>query len=264
MIFGTFGGLWLFYGLMVTLGIALGFGCDRVPAWLQAYNRSPAALVVAANAPLGILGKICSVVLAFGNVAAAGAGNYSQALALQNVAEVYSRVPRAVWTSLAGSIVLACAVAGKSSLAIYLQSFVSIVGCSASVWLAIFAVEHTLFTKGNYPWSDWNEKGSMPAGVAAAAALCIGSALAMLSMAQPWFVGPIARLFSSEGVNVCVSAHESYTYDTKCKAAGNSHRPGGRGSPFCLVPLCGASSPAMEGERLDLVSFVPPTCAASP
>ena len=43
----------------------------------------------------------------------------------------------------------------------------------------------------------------MSAGVAAAAALFVGLAVAMLSMAQPWVVGAPAGLFGAKGVDVC-------------------------------------------------------------
>ena len=205
VIVGTIGGLWASYGGCIAFGIVLGYGCEQIPEWKEAYQTSPAALVVAAGEPLGVLGSVCCAALAFGSVSAAGAGVYAQAFAAQNVCDLFGLLPRVAWASMTGAVVLACAVAAKQSFALYLQTFTSAAGYLTVVWLAPFVLEYFLFHRGPYDWSEWREKRAMPTGVAASVALLVGMTVSMLSMAQPWGVGPIAKLCGTAGVDVCAS-----------------------------------------------------------
>ena len=201
---GTFGGLWLAYTLSIGLGIVVAAGANDNLSWNEAYNRSPAELLVEVNAPLGGLGKVNVVCLAIGNLAAAAAGTYSLPLAVQNISAALARVPRTVCTAVTGGLVVLCAAAGKDSFVVYLQSFVTTVGCFTAVWLAVFGTEILLHGRRGYAWAKWNEKRSMPAGWAATLSQCVGCTMAVLSMAQPWYIGPIAMLAGKSGVDVCL------------------------------------------------------------
>ena len=202
---GTVGGLWFSYMIAIGLGIAMGSGADCIPSWATAYKLSPAALVVAVTALMGNVGKLCSVVLTVGNLAAAVAGIYSQSLALQNIDSLLARVPRVTWTMLSGSLVILCAVSGQKAFATCLQSFVTVVGCLTTVWLTVLGVELILHGGCRYSWSRWDDKVAMPPGLAALLAHCLGFSVAVLSMAQPWYVGPIAALAGNKPVDVCPS-----------------------------------------------------------
>lgn len=202
LVVGTFVGLWVSFTLTIGVGITLAAVGSRHPSWRSAYNTSPAALLVTAFEPLGTLGKICCVVLALGNSAAAAAGIFSQALAGQHVSAFTSRLSRAVWTATTGCVVLLCAVAGRSSLSVSLQSFVSVVGSWTAVWLTVFVLEFVVVQRRRWRWQAWDSRAHLPRGVATTTAMVIGVLIATLSTVQPWFVGPISRLVDSKGIEV--------------------------------------------------------------
>lgn len=204
LVIGTATGLWVSSVIMLVVGIALGVGAVTIHEWNQAYTISPGALVVKAYEPLGVVGTICSVILSLGNLAPAAAGIYSQALAVQAMSRRLEKVRRPIWTLMSGVIVLVCALAGKDALGVVLQNFLAIVGYWVVVWLSLFAMEYCI-RRGRFDWRSASVKSAMPHGYASAAAFCVGFTVSMLSMAQIWATGPIAKAVRPEGADVRIS-----------------------------------------------------------
>ena len=199
--FGTVGGLWASGAILIGLGIALGSVTRHIAGWETAYEKNPGELLKTV-APVGLPGTICVISFALGSIAGATGGMYGFALAVQSISGRLESVTRAKWTAIGGIVSLATAIAGKDSLVEVLQNFVAIDGYCVSVWITIFGWEHFLFRRGQYAWEKCDLREFMPKGYAASLAFAFGVTVAILSMAQAWYVGPIARLGVEDGINV--------------------------------------------------------------
>ena len=198
----TVGGIWSSSVILIGTGIGLGTIARGIPEWHAAFEQSPATLFVKVSSPLGALGSTCCLLLALGNLSFASGGMYSQALALQSIGGSLERISRAKCTAAGGSVALLAAIAARNSLVVVLQGSIAVIGYWVGVWLTILACECLTFSKVNYFWETWNEPKEMVKGYAASAAFLTGITIAILSMAEPWFVGPIAQLGGPKGINV--------------------------------------------------------------
>lgn len=71
-------------------------------------------------------------------------------------------------------------------------------------WIAFFVVvtfeEHYIFRRrSGYDLTAYNDIKRLPVGIAGIFACCCGAAMAVISMAQVWYVGPLAAVFGKEG-----------------------------------------------------------------
>lgn len=233
--------MWTSSLLTTLVGVVLGSGCSIIPTWQIAFKYSPAALIVKAYEPLGVLGEICCGLLALGNLAGAGAGLYSQPLALQCVSKVFKRVRRTTSTAIMGSTVLACAIAGRRSMVPFLTKFVLIAGCCTIGWLAVFLLEYLIFRQNAYNWADWDNAKNKPYGVAATTAMVFGFAAGLLCINQDWFVGPLARLLHLGEIDVIFRLADVTIKVTDGEIDRQFSRSCGSSSYISSAAICGAS-----------------------
>ncbi|KAK5134034.1 hypothetical protein LTR08_007039 [Meristemomyces frigidus] len=198
----TLVGLVVSFTPMFILGIGLGSGIASNPAWSEAYAVSQGALAVEAFRPLGSFGSFLSVLLALGLVANLIAPTYSAGVDFQVLGRYFERVPRVVWNTAGTIIFTVCAVAGREHLAEIFTNFLALMGYWVSIWIAIVLEEHLIFRKWRgirWNWEAWNDRKKLPLGIAALIAFLVGWVLAILSMAQVWYIGPLAALVGEYG-----------------------------------------------------------------
>jgi purine-cytosine permease-like protein len=187
------------------VGIGLASGMTSNPTWNSAYEVSQGALIVEAFKPLGSFGGFCGVVVALGLVANLIPPTYSSGIDAQILGTWASNIPRALWNTVGVVIYTVCAAAGRSHLAEIFTNFLALMGYWVSIWMAITLEEHLIFRrKVGFNWASWNEKGKLPLGIAALVAFVLGWVGAVLSMAQVWYVGPIAKLVGEYGADVSI------------------------------------------------------------
>ena len=187
------------------LGAGLTSGIKSDVQWKHAYQDSQGALIVEAFKPLGTYGSICSVITALSLISNMLPGIYAAGIDFQAMGEWFSKVPRIVWTTGAVIAATICAYAGQHRLAEIFTNLLSLVGYWVSSWIALFLEEHLLFRRYlglDWRWETWEDPAKLPRGVAALVSFLTGYAMAIICMAQVWFVGPVARLISDQGGDV--------------------------------------------------------------
>ncbi|KAL0256231.1 Vitamin B6 transporter [Diplodia seriata] len=187
------------------VGIGLASGMAANPSWEAAYGTSQGALIVEGFVPLGGFGKFCGVVVALGLIANLIVPTYSSGVDFQILGRWCARVPRIVWNTIGVVIYTVCAAAGRAHLADIFTNFLALMGYWVCIWLAITLEEHLLFRRSNgraWDWARWDEKKHLPLGIAALVAFLVGWAGAVLSMAQVWYIGPIAATVGDYGADM--------------------------------------------------------------
>lgn len=197
------------FAFVIGAGLATGIAAN--PAWATAYGVSQGALIVEAYKPLGSFGSVCGVIMALGLIANLIPPTYSAGVDFQTLGHGFLRVPRVVWNTVGVIIYTICALAGREHLAEIFTNFLALMGYFVCIFIAITLEEHLLFRRtgarkakgdGGFVWSDWNRKEKLPLGIAALIAFLVGWAGAILSMAQVWYIGPIAGLVGDYGADV--------------------------------------------------------------
>lgn len=191
------------FGLVLPLVFVetLGAPLMTVPAYAAAFEAGDAGGVLArAFQPWAAGGKVVMGIMAFSIVANVAPNTYSAALSAQILLPWFQRVPRAAWCVVMFVAYTAAAIGGREHFSEVLSNFLAILG----YWVAFFVVvllEESVIFRRKLGWDldaydDWRE---LPVGVAGIVACCCGAVGAVVSMAQVWYVGPIAALFSKEG-----------------------------------------------------------------
>lgn len=203
-IFGmTMIGLMCSFSFAFILGIGLACGILINPSWEAAYGVSQGALIVEAYKPLGAFGSFCGVIVALGLVANLIVPTYSSGIDAQILGRYFEDIPRMIWNTIGVIIYTACALAGRAHLAEIFTNFLALMGYWVSVWIAIILMEVVCFRqKTGFNWDIWNKKEKLPLGIAAFVAFVIGWVGAILSMAQVWYVGPIAKRVGTYGADM--------------------------------------------------------------
>ena len=109
-------------------------------------------------------------------------------------------------------IYVVCALAGRNSLSEIFTNFLALMGYWLAIWIALTLEEHLIFRGSDWNWEAWNDKDSLPIGYAALAAFLIGWVGAILSMAQVWYIGPIAKMVGDFGADVNVLVISRYAF----------------------------------------------------
>ncbi|KAF2875776.1 hypothetical protein BDV95DRAFT_674873 [Massariosphaeria phaeospora] len=142
----------------------------------------------------------CGVIVGLGLVANLVVPTYSSGIDAQILGRWAAVVPRAIWNTVGVVIYTVCALAGRGHLAEIFTNFLALMGYWVSIWVAIVLEEHFVFRrKTEYNWAVWNEKKKLPIGFAALIAFLVGWVFAIISMAQVWYIGPIAKLVGEYG-----------------------------------------------------------------
>jgi NCS1 nucleoside transporter family len=212
--FNTFAGLTLSFTFAFILGIGLASGITANTSWSSAYDTSQGALIVEGFRPLGSFGSFCGVIVALGLIANLIPPTYSSGVDFQTLGRYCLRIPRVVWNTIGVIIYTVCALAGREHLAEIFTNFLALMGYFVCIFIAISLEEHLIFRRlgkrrlegdQGFVWSHWNQKEKLPLGIAALVAFLVGWVGSILSMAQVWYIGPIAKLIGDYGADVSLA-----------------------------------------------------------
>ncbi|KAJ7485496.1 permease for cytosine/purines, uracil, thiamine, allantoin-domain-containing protein [Mycena latifolia] len=182
-------------------GALIGACLASVPAWEAGYESGDVGGILNAMlSPAKGFGKFLTVLLALSVMGNVAATFYSISLNMQILMPVLVVVPRYVFSILATCMqvlaVIPLSIVGAHSFYTTLSNFLGLIGYWASAYIAIVLEEHFIFRKGDialYNLADWNTPGKLPTGIAAIVAAMCGIGIAIPSMAQVWYTGPIAE-----------------------------------------------------------------------
>lgn len=195
-------GLALSFTYAFIIGIGLGSGIALNQVWSDAYSVSQGALIVEGFRPLGAFGSFCGVIVALGLVGNIILPVYAAGVDFQTLGVNFERIPRVIWNTLGVIIFTVCAIAGRAHLAEIFTNFLALMGYWVSIWIAILLEEHIIFRKWRglgWNWDAWDDHRKLPVGLAALVAFLVGWAGSILSMAQVWYIGPIAAQVGEYG-----------------------------------------------------------------
>jgi NCS1 nucleoside transporter family len=202
----TLFGLSVSFTLALVLGIGLGSGITSYQPYSNAWTNSQGgsgsgALLVAGFEPLHDFGKFCAVIAALGVIANTIPPTYSSGVDFQILGRYAAKVPRVIWNTIGVIIYTVCALAGRNHLAVIFTNFLALMGYWVAIWFAIILEEYLIFRRSAkaYNWAAWDDRGKLPLGIAALVAFLVGYGGSVISMAQVWYIGPIARLIGEYG-----------------------------------------------------------------
>ena len=199
-------GLSVSFTLALVLGIGLGSGITSYQPYSNAWTNSQGgsgsgALLVAGFEPLHDFGKFCAVIAALGVIANTIPPTYSSGVDFQILGRYAAKVPRVIWNTIGVIIYTVCALAGRNHLAVIFTNFLALMGYWVAIWIAIILEEYLIFRRSAkaYNWAAWDDREKLPLGIAALVAFLVGYGGSVISMAQVWYIGPIARLIGEYG-----------------------------------------------------------------
>lgn len=198
----TVAGLACSFTYAFIVGIGLGSGIVSNQVWSDAYDVSQGALIVEGFRPLGAFGSFCGVIVALGLVGNIILPVYAAGVDFQTLGTNFEKIPRVIWNTVGVIIFTVCAIAGRSNLAEIFTNFLALMGYWVSIWIAILLEEHLIFRKWRglgWNWDAWDDHRKLPVGLAALVAFLVGWAGSILSMAQVWYIGPIAAQVGEYG-----------------------------------------------------------------
>lgn len=189
----TYLGLFLSLNFLEWLGAAAMTAAVVDPKWTAAYDASNiGGLLGMCLQSLGGFGKFCLIFLAFTIVTSIIPNNYSIGLSAQVLGGCAVKIPRFLWTLVGVLVYVIAAVAGREHFSAILDSFLNCMGYWSTPYALIIFQEHLLFKRGEYNLDSWNDKSGLPLGIAAFASWSGAIIVAVMSMSQNWYVGPIA------------------------------------------------------------------------
>jgi purine-cytosine permease-like protein len=163
------------------------------PQWAAAFDASNiGGLLAMCLQSSGGFGKVCLIILAFTIVTSIIPNNYSIGLSVQALGNWAIKIPRFLWTLAAVLVYVIAAVAGREHFATILDSFLNCLAYWSTPYALIIFQEHLIFKRGEYNLDSWNDKRGLPLGIAAFASWSGAIIVAVMSMSQNWYVGPIA------------------------------------------------------------------------
>jgi purine-cytosine permease-like protein len=199
-------GLSVSFAFALILGVGLASGIATYPPYGNAWTNSQGgsgsgALLVAGFEPLHDFGKFCAVIAALGVIANTIPPTYSSGVDFQILGRYATKVPRVIWNTIGVIVYTVCALAGRNHLAVIFTNFLALMGYWVAIWVAIILEEYLIFRRSAkaYNWAAWDEREKLPLGIAALVAFLIGYSGSIISMAQVWYIGPIARLIGEYG-----------------------------------------------------------------
>jgi purine-cytosine permease-like protein len=198
----------------VCLGSIVTLQTDASTAYLtEAYDdHGLGGLLREAYHPLAF-SKFCLIFLVFTVLGNNVAINYSSGLSLQLLGHYFHAIPRFIWSFANALVIAVLAIAGREHLSTIVSNFVSLLGYWTVSFTFILLIEDQFYRrKVGYNLSVWNTPSKLPMGLAAVLALIVGyCAGGVTGMSQTWYVGPIARMFSSYGGDVGVYLSGAFT-----------------------------------------------------
>lgn len=191
----------------LTLGAACAMGTFSDPKWSEAFNQNSVGGVVNEILVVDSLhgfGKFCVVVLSLSAIANNLPGSYSLALSAQAIWSPLAKFPRLGWCVIGNFVSLALAIPAYYVFEQTMSNFLSIIGYNVSIYLGITIAEHCLYRKGfkGYDVTNFDDRSTLPVGIAGVVGFLFGVASTVLSMNQTWYQGVIAKKFSEAGGDI--------------------------------------------------------------
>jgi len=181
------------------LGAAASASAHTVPHWEAGYaDGNVGGLLDAMLSPVGKFGKIMMVILSLSVTATNAPTIYSMCMAFQTLIPPLVAYPRYVFAVFATLLITILSIAGQHKFYSNLSNFLGVIGYWAGAWVAAVVSEHVLIRKRkfvNYDIRSWDVPSQLPLGAAALGASFIGFGLAVPTMSQVWYTGPVARKF---------------------------------------------------------------------
>ncbi|KAJ5114116.1 hypothetical protein N7456_002650 [Penicillium angulare] len=196
---------WAYAGLLSSqillelLGAAIGTLCFNAnPRFQQAYDvHGLGGLIGSVYEGMGSgvrgFGYFIEVLIGLSTAAVITTNIYSLGLSAQMVSKSLIVVPRLIWSVIGSVAFLAIALAARDYLETVLEDFLLI----CAYWLipfgAVILLEHFIWRRNyEYDLDAWNDRSRLPYGIAASVSWVCATTLAVLSMSQDWWIGPIA------------------------------------------------------------------------
>lgn len=180
------------------LGAACATATVSTPLYQAAYEKGSIGglmyqILVVNN--LHGFGKFCCVILALSAIANNVPGSYSLALAAQAIWSPLARFPRLGWCLIGNFVSLGLAIPAYYVFAETMSNFLSIIGYNVSIYVGISMAEHWIYRKGfgGYDVTNFENRKTLPVGIAGVVGFLFGVASTVLSMDQTWYLGVIAR-----------------------------------------------------------------------
>ncbi|CAK9438053.1 uncharacterized protein LODBEIA_P23930 [Lodderomyces beijingensis] len=131
-------------------------------------------------------------------------GGYSLSLAIQCVWSKFQKIPRIAWCILGNLISLGFAIPAYYVFESAMSNFLSIIGYNVSIYIGISLAEHFIYRGGfrGYDFSNFNDRKTLPVGIAGLVAFAFGVCSTVLSMDQTWYQGVIARSIGDDGGDI--------------------------------------------------------------
>lgn len=199
------------FGIAIPTSVGMVAGCvvasalNNRPDWADVYHNDGVGYLIHTMLYPRSFAKAILTLLVLSGINVNVVSIYSAAIACQQFAHPFARVPRFVWTLFCFVLILGVAMGGREELNVYLQNFLSLLGYWSTSYFAILFLEHYVFRKGsfeNYDLDAWNDPTRLPIGLGALAAFVVGVAGWVLGMVETWYVGPIGGLIGSNGGDV--------------------------------------------------------------
>lgn len=138
-------------------------------------------------------GYVVECLLGLSTAAVTTANIYSLGLSAQMISTKLLRISRMAWSFAGSAVFLVLSMAARDYLEDVLTSFLLICAYWLVPFCTVFFLEHFIWRRGyKYDLSVWNDPSQLPYGLAAATAWTLGTAVAIISMSQTWWIGPIA------------------------------------------------------------------------
>ncbi|KAJ5766002.1 uncharacterized protein N7511_003618 [Penicillium nucicola] len=208
---------WTYAGLLTSqisielLGAAIGSLCfSPNPRFKASYDRGGIGGLIGSvfeDIHPGVrgLGYLIEVLLGLSAAAVTTTNVYSLGLAGQMVSKRLLVVPRLVWSLVGSMCYLAIAIIARNYLEDVLKNFLLICAYWTVPFCVVLLAEHYVWRSGyQYDLDAWNDQKMLPHGISASVSWVIATVLAVISMSQQWWVGPIAAAIggSAEGTDI--------------------------------------------------------------
>lgn len=144
------------------------------------------------------------VILALSAVQNNLSGGYSLSLAIQCIWSKFAKVPRIAWCIAGNLISLAFAIPAYYVFESAMSNFLSIIGYNVSIYIGLSLAEHFVYRRGfkGYDVSNFNDRSTLPVGIAGVVGFAFGICSTVLSMDQTWYQGVIARSIGADGGDI--------------------------------------------------------------
>ncbi|KAK6202898.1 permease for cytosine/purines, uracil, thiamine, allantoin-domain-containing protein [Scheffersomyces amazonensis] len=189
------------------LGAAIGMGTFTNEAYSNAFEENSVGglvyeILCGDNTNQGY--RFVVVLLALSGIANNLPGSYSLSVSIQCMWSQLAKVPRLVWCVLGNFLSLGLSIPAYYVFEAAMSNFLSIISYNVSIYLGISLTEHFIYRKGysGYDVSNFNDRKTLPVGIAGVVAFCFGVVSTVLCMDQTWYVGVIARKLGDYGGDI--------------------------------------------------------------